>query len=641
MQFKHPEFLYFLFLLIIPVLVHLFQLRRFKKELFTNVRFLKELVSQTRKSSTLKKWLLLFTRLLLLTFLILAFAQPFKKNNTEKSADSDLHILLDNSFSMQAKGNKGELLKRSIQELLENFPEEQTFSLYTNDQKFVNIDLKSIQRELMQLDYSPLPFQPEIWLEEIKNNSRRNANEVVLITDGIGITGQQLAALEKENSYLIIPKAEVKTNVAIDSVYLIQSSDNFHEIGVQLKAFGTTANEIPVAIYNGNQLLAKTQTTLEQESKVLTFSLPKAPFHGYASIEDNGLTFDNTYYFTLTADRKTSVLVVGEPDSSKYLEKIYWGEDFEYQLSPLNKLDYNQIDRMDVVVVNELKELPSALQTTLKSFLEKGGHVIVIPSTESSIPSYQTTLGAFGNIKWQAAPKQEKQITSIAFDHPLYKEVFEKRTENFQYPKTKENFTLETVHPAALTFEDGGTFLTSIPVGAGKLFVFSASLQNANSNFQNSPLIVPTFIRMAQNQNASGIKSLTLGKEASYLLNYPLAKDEIVTVFNASESFIPVQQTMGTKAKLFWQEQPSKAGNYEIKKGNELIDSLSFNYPRNESNLNLFSPSVFEPYQQLKNVEETVQLLKEGKKEISFWRWFILATLLFVLIEIFIQKYIS
>ncbi|MFY7758250.1 MAG: BatA domain-containing protein, partial [Flavobacterium stagni] len=57
MHFKHPEVLYFLFLLLLPILVHLFQLRRFKTEVFTDVRFLKELVEQTRKSSKLKKYL--------------------------------------------------------------------------------------------------------------------------------------------------------------------------------------------------------------------------------------------------------------------------------------------------------------------------------------------------------------------------------------------------------------------------------------------------------------------------------------------------------------------------------------------------------------------------------------------------------
>ena len=146
MQFKHPELLYFLFVLVIPILVHLFQLRRFKKEYFTNVQFLKELSIQTRKSSKIKKWLLLITRLLLLAALITAFAQPFFKAKESKNSSNEMYIVLDNSYSMQAKGNKGELLKRAIQELLENTPDNQTFSLITNNETYWNTDIKSIQK---------------------------------------------------------------------------------------------------------------------------------------------------------------------------------------------------------------------------------------------------------------------------------------------------------------------------------------------------------------------------------------------------------------------------------------------------------------------------------------------------------------
>ena len=39
MQFKNPEILYALFLLLIPIIVHLFQLRKFQKVTFTNVAF--------------------------------------------------------------------------------------------------------------------------------------------------------------------------------------------------------------------------------------------------------------------------------------------------------------------------------------------------------------------------------------------------------------------------------------------------------------------------------------------------------------------------------------------------------------------------------------------------------------------------
>lgn len=59
MQFKNPEILYALFLLLIPIIIHLFQFRKFQKEAFTNVAFLKEVSIQTRKSSQLKKWLAL------------------------------------------------------------------------------------------------------------------------------------------------------------------------------------------------------------------------------------------------------------------------------------------------------------------------------------------------------------------------------------------------------------------------------------------------------------------------------------------------------------------------------------------------------------------------------------------------------
>ncbi|MDF1518545.1 MAG: BatA domain-containing protein, partial [Lutibacter sp.] len=110
MQFKHPEILYALFFLIIPIIVHLFQLQRFVKVPFTNVAFLKNIERQTRKSARLKKWLVLMSRLLALSCIIFAFSQPyFSKSSTQQQVN--VTIYLDNSNSMQAKGENGELLK--------------------------------------------------------------------------------------------------------------------------------------------------------------------------------------------------------------------------------------------------------------------------------------------------------------------------------------------------------------------------------------------------------------------------------------------------------------------------------------------------------------------------------------------------
>ena len=202
MQFKHPEILYFLFLLVIPILVHLFQFRRFKKEYFTNVKLLKEIQIQTRKSKSIKKWLLLATRLLLLAALIIAFAQPFFTAKDAQNKENELVILLDNSFSMQAKGAKGELLKRSIQELLESFPENQTFSLLTNTEVFWDTDIKSIQKELQQLDYAPTSFELDALINQIELKKPNSSKDYMIISDGISVTSEKSTRFPKRMKFI-------------------------------------------------------------------------------------------------------------------------------------------------------------------------------------------------------------------------------------------------------------------------------------------------------------------------------------------------------------------------------------------------------------------------------------------------------
>ena len=151
MQFKQPEILYALLLLIIPILVHLFQLQRFVKIPFTNVKFLKTIEKKTRKSAHLKKWLILLTRLLLFTCLIFAFSQPYLSEYSNQQ-NFKTTIYLDNSFSMQAKGEQGELLKSTAQNIIDNnLNPNSEISLITNDKKFKNLDPKSLKEVLKNI----------------------------------------------------------------------------------------------------------------------------------------------------------------------------------------------------------------------------------------------------------------------------------------------------------------------------------------------------------------------------------------------------------------------------------------------------------------------------------------------------------
>ena len=644
MQFKHPEVLYFLFLLVIPILVHLFQLRRFKKEYFTNVQFLKELSVQTRKSSTIKKWLLLLTRLLLLTFLILAFAQPFFSAKDSKKNTNEMYIILDNSYSMQAKGKKGELLKRAVQDLLEHTPEAQNFSLITNSENYWNTDIKAIQKDLQDLKYSASAFRLDNLIAKV--NARKSAfnKDIIVISDGVGLETNQTKSFRKEdNVYFVIPKAEQKNNIAIDSVYIQQTLDNFYEIGVKLSANGEDFKDIPIALYNKNKLAAKTLINFNDNSKVQTikFTIPKEDFNGYASITDKGLAYDNTYYFSISKPSKTNVISIGDADKSNFLARIYTNDEFNYNNFPIANLDYNLLEKQDAIVLNELKDIPQALQTTLKSFVTKGGNLVIIPAQENNVTALNSFVANFGALQFKAATQGEKKVTKINFNHPLLNSVFEKKIDNFQYPTTKSAFGLNSTTPSILTYDDQSTFLTSLPNDLSSVYVFAAPINKTNSNFQNSPLIVPTFYNMAQNAQKTGVNAIVIGESQPFVVDALLSKDEILTIKNNTESFIPVQQLLNTKVKMTFGDSPTEAGNFGVFNGGNLMQNISFNYNRTESNLTLVNPDAAANFKEIDDVETVFNTIQTDRTDTQIWKWFVILALLFLALELLIQKFVK
>ena len=642
MQFKHPEILYFLFLLVIPILVHLFQLRRFKKEYFTNVRFLKEISIQTRKSSKIKKWLLLTTRLLLLAFLIFAFAQPFFKAKDSKNSRNDMYLVLDNSFSMQAKGQQGPLLQRAIEDLLAHLPENQNFSLITNTETFWNTDIKSIRRELQQMKFSPLPFQLESAMAKIKSHQPQTNKDIVIITDAIGLQPNQLKSIDANwNTAFITPKAEQKNNVAVDSVFIQQTLDNFYEIGVKLSTYGEANKGIPIALYNQEKLIAKTIITLEGKQKIMNFTIPKADFHGYVSISDNSLSYDNTLYFSISKPQKINLLSIGDAEKSAFLSRIYTSDEFNYSNFNLTSLDYNNLEKQDAIILNEINDVPQALQTTLKTFAEKGGNVIFIPSSESSISNSNSFLGNFGKMQFQNLQQNEKLITKIAFNNPVFKTVFEKQVANFQYPKTQTNFGISTSNPAILSYEDQSVFLTSIQNPLSSVYVFAAALNKKNSNFQNSPLIVPTFYNMAQSVQKTGVSSFIIGENNPILIDATLGKDEIVSIKNEDEKFIPIQQILNNKVKLTCTDYPQQAGNFAVFKQDEWLKNVSFNYNRTESNISNDIENLLSDFTVKESIENYFDTLQTDRSDNNLWKWFVIFALLFLVLEVLIQKLVK
>lgn len=641
MQFKHPEFLYALFALIIPILVHLFQLRRFKKVEFTNVQFLKRVTLQTRKSSQIKKWITLICRLLLLATVIIAFAQPFLANQNIVGKESNTIIYLDNSFSMEAKGVKGPLLKRAAQELFNELPENEKFSLFTNTETFIDVTKKDIQNDLLQLEYSSnqLPYNA-VYLKakQMLKHKDESINNILFISDFQQKDDPLLFPDDSNTQLHLIALSPVSdANISIDSLFLDRNTQNDLLLRVRLKASGRSTENTSISLYNGEQLLGKTSVSIPvNESIDATFKLAENNLtYGRVSIDDATVTFDNQKFFSINTPKKINVVAIGESNFN-YLENIFTEDEFNFVFYETNSINYNDFSTADIVIINEIPDISTSLMNSLKAVEDRNGYIVFVPSTKGNITSYNQFLSVFNSPTFNQVIEKKKKITTIRFGHSLYKGVFDKEVTNFQYPEVNSRYNV-LANDAILLYDDGTPFLYK----DGNLFVFTSALNKENSNFKNSPLIVPTLYNMGKLSLKIPDISYTIGKNNSYEVPVTLSEDGVLTLDSENESIIPLQQSLATKVRLTTNDVPTKSGTYSIKNKNEILQYVSYNYDSSESNLRYYNLSDDKAYTINRSVVDILQQLKEDASINELWKWFVIFALIFLLIEILLLKYLK
>ena len=146
---------------------------------------------------------------------------------------------------------------------------------------------------------------------------------------------------------------------------------------------------------------------------------------------------------------------------------------------------------------------------------------------------------------------------------------------------------------------------------------------------------------MGQNAQKAGITALIIGENKPFVVETKIGKDEIVTVKNDQESFIPMQQILNNKVKITCNDNPKMAGNFGVFNTNQLIENISFNYNRTESNLANANPEAVSDFKEISNVNSIFDTLQANRADNQIWKWFLILTLLFVALEILIQKYVK
>ena len=643
MQFKHPELLYALFLLVIPIFIHLFQLRRFKKLEFSNLDFLKRVRIKTRKSSQLKKWILLLTRMAIFSCIILAFSQPFSASKSALKNDKELVIYIDNSFSTQLIDTKGVSLQTHLQKLYSQDFYDYKINWLTNDFSKRNTSAQNFKKDILTINHSQRQLSPKeviIKSNQLFSTKNNNSEKRIIYISDFQSKSEFPEVPDGITLDIVALKYQEVSNINIDSVFIANTNIASVNLKVIITGQGLIPETVPISLYNKNKLIAKTAVNFGQDinsikKKEVIFEIDNnEKIEGKLEITDPNLKFDNNLYFSTNLRKKIKVLEIGNTDNN-YFKRIFKENEFNFTQQGSKSLNYTNFSSQNFIILNELEQIPESLVTAIKLYTDQGGSLLIIPSSNAIIEQYNQLyasleLGAILNFN-----KKEKKITKIEFENPLYKNVFEKEIINFQYPIVNSFFNLNSSVQKVLSFEDSKPFLLK----KNQIYTSTAAINLQNSNFQNSPLIVPTFYNMAKQSLALPKLYYEIGKQNLYSISISLKQDEILKISDSLNTFIPLQQTKKNQVNIATENNPSNAGNYSITKDDMVIDKVSYNFDRQESILIYSNPNNWDNTNLYSNVGDLFNNIALDNKINSFWKWFVILALLFLLIELVILKF--
>lgn len=664
MNFLYPQFLYALFALSIPIIIHLFNFRKTKKVYFSNTRFLQKVKEASSSKRKLKHYLILASRLLMLFFLVIAFAQPFIPSEEQASAQGKALIYLDNSLSMNNEVDDDvsafDEALQYVNALTELYPTSVEYKILTNDfNTYSGIyqnkkDVSELTTELRMTGVSRS-------FDEIKERLTLQQNEgsydVYWISDFQSSTAGNEEEILFDSLYsvnLVPMNFTSVNNVFVDSLYLDNPfliGDEKLKLNVILRNIGTEeVNDLIVKVYVDEVQSATASVNIKPNDVVTaTFDLAfniEGNNQCRISFEEFPVTFDNDFYFTINGSQKIDVLEIKSNPEVTHIQNVFGNEEL-FNLKSINfsNLDYSLIPEADLVVVNGLESIDPSLAVVLNEYLSEYGNIIFIPAASPDIASYRQMSG-LGNI----SPMDSTAKTALEtpdFSDPFFENVFEETNKSFAMPEAAGVVQWGRDRTALLKYKNGMPFLSRMRTN-GNLYILGSPLSSKYTSLQAHAIFVPVMYRIAA-QSASKESKLyyyTDDPRVSFKTD-TLITDNVFKLRRGEEEIIPAQRVTGNNVFMEVPKFTIGAGFYDLMFEGRKITTLAFNVSPAESDLRQYTTAdlkkifkgkveVFE-VQDRDGFERSVERKYIGQ---PLWKYAIIIVLVFLLMEVLLIRFL-
>lgn len=676
MRFVNPLFLIALVGVAIPIIVHLFHFRRYKKVYFSNVALLREMQEETKRQSNLRRLLILAARILAVVFLVLAFAQPYIPNKLMQKTEQTAYVsvFLDNSFSMGGNDSYGMLLehgKNRVREIVAAYKPSDNFQLVTNDLRGSQFRWLSKEELLEAVD----EVEPSSSVQDLSEVLRRQYDFIhttgkgnryaYLISDfQKSVTHFESFPTDSSIAVTFVPlRATDMDNLYIDSIAL-NAPAFFVGGNVSLEVFvrnvGQNAVEgVPVRLFVGDKQRALSSVDVPSEGyATVSMNFPidqKGMMQCRVETVDYPITFDDQFFFTINVTERIPMLdIYGQDTPNPYLKRLFEGDSsVVYEAVSVQKIDFSTLEDHRFVVLDALSSVSSGLAQTLVDFVHDGGTLLLVPREKCDVNSYNAMLRKMQMPLLGKWTDQMLKATDVNASSRHYQDVFAGTMQDVELPSVKGHYQTErgtSVSEPIISFADGGSLVSMTSFGQGKCFLVTSPLLPQYNDFVQQALFVPTFYNMALFSNSSSAfysmldsqQPIVLGGEVGHL------QGGTVKLQGGKMDFIPDLREVGGLQLLFPHGEVAEAGNYVLVEDGKPIAGLSFNYSRQESEMQFYSGAEVEKNLKQYNFDNgdvvksdnvpLEQYIRKKNEGTPLYRYCIILALLFLLTEILLLK---
>jgi len=633
--------------------------------MFPHTWLLKNLQLHSQKQAQVRyKWLLA-ARILFLLLLVLAFAQPFLKNNTALETSKTLQVIyLDNSASMTAKNGVRTLLdiaKEKATDQLRAASPESRFILITND-KTQYYPPQSIEQSvaiLQSITTTAASKSVTSILQEVQSMMQAEAFNTASLYYYSDFQKTGFAShpnpesLQNISFYGVPIQAERTSNVYIDTAILttpILQTGISNKLIVTTKYSGASPKELPTLQLSINGQVKSASSLHFNDKKesidTLSFQVNEAGWQQLTITLNDAIRFDDTFRIAARSNNNLSVLVLNENQRNPFIDAAFHAYDgFRYENRSIQ--DAMDWKAYNLIILNGFTQLPSAIATRIKNALQQGQSLALFPGKTTQLNDINTGLSLVAPIQITGVDMESKTATSLQTASELASNIFDRIPDNIQLPQATWHYQLsaglDANQQSIISFRNGEPLLAQFTPSNGKLYLLTTSADLQGGNFTTSYFFVPFLYQMAAQSGNGNVYALPSGSEHPLQLSFPYTGERsMVHVYQNNNDLIPPQRKQGAGVAVYLGKVLTQPGFYALAAGSTDTVQVAINTNRKESILDHWTLESLEKQWTGKHItwvqpnKEVTQLGNSRSSQFPIWKVCVFFALILLGLETFL-----